>query len=108
MLVGLLLFRKPRISETSDIECFYEVQDRDCCVMSELLEHRYMEANDSDCSCWNLPWEPPTVYKITTEITVTQIGIRKFQTATFRQEVISGRKSHKGTRNQDILIDCQS
>jgi hypothetical protein len=30
---------------------------------------------------------------------------RKFQTATFRQEVISGRKSHKGARYQDILTD---
>jgi hypothetical protein len=30
---------------------------------------------------------------------------RKFQTATLRQEVISGRKSHKGSRNQDILTD---
>jgi hypothetical protein len=28
---------------------------------------------------------------------------RKLQTATFRQEVISGRKSHKGARYQDIL-----
>jgi hypothetical protein len=30
---------------------------------------------------------------------------RKFQTATFRQQVISGRKSHKGARYQDILTD---
>jgi hypothetical protein len=30
---------------------------------------------------------------------------RKFQTATFRQEVISGRKPHKGARYQDILTD---
>jgi hypothetical protein len=28
---------------------------------------------------------------------------RKFRTATFRQEVISGRKSHKGARYQDWL-----
>jgi hypothetical protein len=33
---------------------------------------------------------------------------RKFQTATFRQEVISGRKSHKGARHQDILTDWPS
>jgi hypothetical protein len=33
---------------------------------------------------------------------------RKFQTATFQQEVISGRKSHKGTRYQDILTYRQS
>jgi hypothetical protein len=32
-----------------------------------------------------------------------QIQDRKFQTATFRQEIISGRKSHKGARYQDIL-----
>jgi hypothetical protein len=32
-----------------------------------------------------------------------QIQDRKFQTVTFRQEIISGRKSHKGTRCQDIL-----
>jgi hypothetical protein len=31
-----------------------------------------------------------------------------FRTATFRQEVLSGRKSHKGFRHQDILTDCQS
>jgi hypothetical protein len=30
---------------------------------------------------------------------------RKFQTATLRQEVISGRKSHKCARYQDILTD---
>jgi hypothetical protein len=30
---------------------------------------------------------------------------RKFQTATFRQEVISGHKSRKGARYQDILTD---
>jgi hypothetical protein len=30
---------------------------------------------------------------------------RKFQTATFRQEVIFDRKSHKGARYQDILTD---
>jgi hypothetical protein len=30
---------------------------------------------------------------------------RKFQTATFRQEVISGGKCHKGARYQDILPD---
>jgi hypothetical protein len=30
---------------------------------------------------------------------------RKFQTATFRQEITSGRKSHKDTRYQDILTD---
>jgi hypothetical protein len=30
---------------------------------------------------------------------------RKFQTATFRQEIISGHKSHKGNRYQDILTD---
>jgi hypothetical protein len=29
----------------------------------------------------------------------------KFQTATFRQEAISGRKSHKDARYQDILTD---
>jgi hypothetical protein len=29
----------------------------------------------------------------------------KFQAATFRQEIISGRKSHKGSRYQDILTD---
>jgi hypothetical protein len=29
----------------------------------------------------------------------------KFQTAAFRQEVISGLKSHKGIRYQDILTD---
>jgi hypothetical protein len=34
-----------------------------------------------------------------------QIQERKFQTATFRQEVISGRKSHKGVRYQDLLTD---
>jgi hypothetical protein len=28
--------------------------------------------------------------------------------ATFRQEVISGRKFHNGARHQDILTDCQS
>jgi hypothetical protein len=33
---------------------------------------------------------------------------RKFQTATFRQEIISGRKSHKGARYQDILTDWPS
>jgi hypothetical protein len=32
----------------------------------------------------------------------------KFQTATFRQEVISGRQSHKGARYQDILTDWLS
>jgi hypothetical protein len=37
-----------------------------------------------------------------------QIKDRKFQTATFWQELISGRKSHKGARYQDILTDCQS
>jgi hypothetical protein len=30
---------------------------------------------------------------------------RKFQTAVFRQEVISGRKSHKGARYLDKLTD---
>jgi hypothetical protein len=30
---------------------------------------------------------------------------RKFQTATYRHEVISGRKSHNGARRQDILPD---
>jgi hypothetical protein len=30
---------------------------------------------------------------------------RKFQTATFWQEAISGRKSHKGARYQGILTD---
>jgi hypothetical protein len=30
---------------------------------------------------------------------------RKLQTATFRPEVISGRKSHKGARYQDTLTD---
>jgi hypothetical protein len=30
---------------------------------------------------------------------------RKFQTATFRQEVISGHKSHKSARYQDILTE---
>jgi hypothetical protein len=30
------------------------------------------------------------------------------KTATFRQEVISGRKSHKGARYQDILTDLSS
>jgi hypothetical protein len=30
---------------------------------------------------------------------------RKFHTATFRQEIVSGRKSHKGTWYQDILTD---
>jgi hypothetical protein len=29
----------------------------------------------------------------------------KFPTATFRQEVISGRKSHKFARYQDLLAD---
>jgi hypothetical protein len=29
----------------------------------------------------------------------------KFQKATLRQEVISGRKSHKGARYQDVLAD---
>jgi hypothetical protein len=33
---------------------------------------------------------------------------RKFQTATFPQEVISSRKSHKGARYQDILTDWPS
>jgi hypothetical protein len=33
---------------------------------------------------------------------------RKFQIATFRQEVIYGRKSHNGARYQDILTDRQS
>jgi hypothetical protein len=33
---------------------------------------------------------------------------RKSQTATFRQEVTSGRKSHKGARHQDILTDWPS
>jgi hypothetical protein len=33
--------------------------------------------------------------KVTSTSTLKQD--RKFQTATFRQEVISGRKSHKGT-----------
>jgi hypothetical protein len=33
---------------------------------------------------------------------------RKFQTATFRQGVVSGRKSHKGARYQDILTNHQS
>jgi hypothetical protein len=33
---------------------------------------------------------------------------RKFQTATYRQEVIFGRKSHKGARYQNILTDRQS
>jgi hypothetical protein len=33
---------------------------------------------------------------------------RKFQTATFRQEVISGRKSHNGAWYQDILTDWPS
>jgi hypothetical protein len=28
--------------------------------------------------------------------------------ATFRQEIISGGKSHKGTPYQDVLTDCQS
>jgi hypothetical protein len=32
----------------------------------------------------------------------------KFQTATFGQEVISGCKSHKGARYQDILTDWPS
>jgi hypothetical protein len=31
--------------------------------------------------------------------------VRKFQTATFRQEVMSGRKSHKGARYQDIELN---
>jgi hypothetical protein len=35
----------------------------------------------------------------------TQKQDRKFQTATFRQEVISGRESHKGARYQNILTD---
>jgi hypothetical protein len=33
---------------------------------------------------------------------------RKFQTATFRQEVISGRKSHKGAGYEDILTEWPS
>jgi hypothetical protein len=33
---------------------------------------------------------------------------RKFQTATFRPEVISGRKSHKSARYQDILTEWPS
>jgi hypothetical protein len=33
---------------------------------------------------------------------------RKFQTATSRQEIISGRKSHKGAQYQDILTDWLS
>jgi hypothetical protein len=33
---------------------------------------------------------------------------RKFQTATLRQEVMSGRKCHEGARYQDILTDRQS
>jgi hypothetical protein len=33
---------------------------------------------------------------------------RKFQTVTFRQEVISGRKSHKGAQYQYILTDWLS
>jgi hypothetical protein len=33
---------------------------------------------------------------------------RKFKTTTFRQEVISGRKSHKGARYEDILTDWLS
>jgi hypothetical protein len=37
-----------------------------------------------------------------------QIQDRKFQTVTFRQEIISGRKSYKSARYLDILTDCQS
>jgi hypothetical protein len=37
-----------------------------------------------------------------------EIQDRKFQTTIFRQEIISGRKAHKGTGYQDILTDCQS
>jgi hypothetical protein len=37
--------------------------------------------------------------------TVPQGQDRKFQIATVQQEVISGRKSYKGARHQDILTD---
>jgi hypothetical protein len=37
-----------------------------------------------------------------------QIQDRKYKTATYRQEVISGRKTHTGARYHDMLTDCQS